>query len=47
VRPITQDVAREIIADFAKAIREKKRKTAKPSEAASTFVKKSKQDTPG
>ena len=37
VRPITQDVAREIIADFAKTIREKKRKTAKPSEAVINF----------
>jgi hypothetical protein len=37
MRPITQDATREIIADFAKAIREKKRKTAKPSEAVIDF----------
>jgi hypothetical protein len=37
MRPITQDVAREIIADFAKAISEKQRPTAKPSEDVINF----------
>lgn len=37
MRPITQDAKREIIDDFSKAIREKKRPTAKPSEAVINF----------
>ena len=37
MKPITQDATREIVADFAKAIREKKRATAKPSEAVINF----------
>jgi hypothetical protein len=37
MRPITQDKTREIIADFAKAIRERKRPTAKPSEDVINF----------
>lgn len=35
--PITQDKQREIVADFAKAIREKKTRTAKPSVAVINF----------
>src|SRR6058998_2530970 len=37
MRAITQDATREIIEDFAKAIREKKRPTAKPSKDVINF----------
>jgi hypothetical protein len=37
IKPITQEALREIVPDFAKAIREKKAKNVKPAKAVINF----------